>query len=325
MSRRADAPGWTVVVPVKSLTGAKTRLAPELGPAERAALARAFALDTIDAARAAGGVRRVLVVSDEPVVERELRGVAGVDVVPEFGPRGLAAAIAHGIAVARAAGTPVLLPSLPSTAPAIETSQMQAEARHPGRFDEEARAGGRFEAQPHVETSQMQGADRHSGRFDEEPAGGAPDAVAVLLGDLPAMTSAHLDAALEAAARHPLAFAADAEGTGTALATALAGVPFTAHFGPDSAAHHRAAGFADLVALEPGAIAPGLRRDVDTAGELREAIGLGVRDRTAEVVRALGDRLDLADGVAPRHPLDPSTAPTGAATAPHGADRKAAS
>ncbi|WP_400997427.1 2-phospho-L-lactate guanylyltransferase [Agromyces sp. GXQ0307] len=256
MSARPDLPGWIVVVPVKSLTGAKTRLAPELGPAERAALARAFALDTIDAARAARAVRRVLVVSDEPVVERGLRGAAGVDVVPEFGPRGLAAAIAHGIAVARA---------------------------DPGR------------------------------------------AVAVLLGDLPAMRPDDLDAALDAAARHPLAFVADAEGTGTTLATALDEVPFAAHFGPDSAARHRATGFADLVALDPPAIAPGLRRDVDTAGELREAIALGVHARTAEVVRGLGDRLDLADGVAPRHPLDPSTAPTGAATAPHGADRKAAS
>ncbi|GAA1060477.1 NTP transferase domain-containing protein [Agromyces bracchium] len=296
MSPRNDAPGWIVVVPVKSLTGAKTRLAPELGPAERAALARAFALDTIDAARAARAVRRVVVVSDEPVVERELRGVPGVDVVPEFGPRGLAAAIAHGIAVARAAAPP----TLPSTAPAIETSRMQGAARHPGRFDETAEAR-------------------------EEAASGADGAVAVLLGDLPAMGPDDLDAALEAAARHPLAFVADAEGTGTTLATALAGVPFTAHFGPDSAARHRAAGFADLVALEPRAIAPGLRRDVDTAGELREAIALGVHVRTAEVVGGLGDRVDLADGAAPRHPLDPSTAPTGAATAPHGADRKAAS
>ncbi|MRX43570.1 2-phospho-L-lactate guanylyltransferase [Agromyces kandeliae] len=257
MTRRGEAPGWTVVVPVKSLTAAKTRLAPELGPAERAALARAFALDTIDAARAARAVERVVVVSDEPVVEHELRGVPGVDVVPEFGPRGLAAAISHGVAVARGAG----------------------------------RAG----------------------------------AVAVLLGDLPGVGARDLDAALEAAARHPLAFVADADGTGTTLATALADVPMTAHFGPDSAALHRAAGFADLVAEQPTSIAPGLRRDVDTGDELREAIGLGVRARTAAVVRGLAERLSPDDGRGPRHPLDPPTAPTGAAIAPHGADRKAAS
>ncbi|WP_353814546.1 2-phospho-L-lactate guanylyltransferase [Agromyces sp. SYSU T00266] len=260
-----DAAGWTIVVPVKSLTGAKTRLAPELGPAERAALARAFALDTIGAARAARVVRRVVVVSDEPVVERELRGAPGVEVVPESGPRGLAAAIAHGIAVARA------------------------------------------------------GAESGAG------AGGADAAVAVLLGDLPAVGPDDLDAALAAAARHPLAFVADAEGTGTTLATALPGATFAAHFGPDSAARHRAAGFADLVGLDPPSIAPGLRRDVDTAGELHEAVALGVGTRTAAVVDGLADRPEFADGAAARRPLDPSTAPTGAGSAPHGADRKAAS
>ncbi|WP_438853601.1 2-phospho-L-lactate guanylyltransferase [Agromyces sp. M3QZ16-3] len=277
MSPRATDPGWTIVVPVKSLTGAKTRLAPELGPAERAALARAFALDTIDSARAARAVRRVLVVSDEPVVERELRGVAGVDVVPEFGPRGLAAAIAHGIAVA-----------------GVEPREAM--------------------------TTAVAGTERAPARTVRTTVG-----TAVLLGDLPAMGPDDLDAALAVAARHPLAFVADAEGTGTTLATALAAVPFTAHFGPDSAVRHASAGFADLVADDPTAIAPGLRRDVDTAGELREAIALGVRARTAEVVRGLGGRLHLADGAAPRHPLDPPTAPTGAATAPYGADRKAAS
>ncbi|MGR0218487.1 2-phospho-L-lactate guanylyltransferase [Agromyces sp. ZXT2-6] len=237
--------GWTVVVPVKSLSGAKTRLAPELSAAERAALARAFALDTIDAALAASSVARVVVVSDEPAIELALRETPGVEVVPEVGPRGLSAAIAHGIAVALTGSPPV----------------------------------------------------------------------AVLLGDVPAMRAADLDAALEAAARHPLAFVPDADGTGTTLATARAGEPLTAHFGADSAVRHAGAGFADLVLEVPAAIAPGLRRDVDTAAELREAVALGVGPRTAAVVRTLPD---LVAAPAPRHPLDPSTAPVGA-------DRKAAS
>ncbi|MDR5693030.1 2-phospho-L-lactate guanylyltransferase [Agromyces indicus] len=241
---RADAAGWTVVVPVKSLSGAKTRLAPELSPAQRAALARAFALDTVDAAAAAERVTRVVVVSDEPAIELALRETAGVDVVPEVGPRGLSAAIAHGVAVARADG-----------------------------------------------------------------------GVAVLLGDLPAMRSRDLDAALELAVRHPLAFVPDAEGTGTTLATARAGEPLVAHFGADSAARHAAAGFVDLVAEHPGAVAPGLRRDVDTADELAEAVALGTRLRTASVVRTLSD---LAGAPAPRHPFDPQATPARA-------DRKAAS
>jgi 2-phospho-L-lactate guanylyltransferase len=301
---RADAAGWTVVVPVKSLSGAKTRLAPDLSAGERAALARAFALDTIDAARAARLVSRVVVVSDEPLIEAALRETAAVEVVPELGPRGLAAAIGHGITVARASSLPT---------PRFETSRMADGTGHPGLLEVQ---GGASEATPGLDTSQMQGRADHPRLFGGPgQAGGADGAVAVLLGDLPAMRAGDLDAALDAAARHPLAFAPDAEGTGTTLATARAGVAFVPHFGADSAARHAAAGFADLVAEHPGAVAPGLRRDVDTAAELREAVALGVGPHTAEVVRTLAG---LAGAPAPRHPLDPSTAPAGA-------DRKAAS
>lgn len=279
---RADAAGWTVVVPVKSLTAAKTRLAPEHSPAERAALARAFALDTVHAARNARTVRRVVVVSDEPVVELELREVPRVEVVPEIGPRGLAAAIAYGVEVARG----------------------------------DARARGSSSAAAYRDpTDDAAGLDTPFRGDSTTGSAGAGAAVAVLLGDVPALRAGDLDAALDAAARHPLAYVPDAEGTGTTLATARAGEPLDAHFGQDSAARHAAAGFADLVAEHPGAIAPGLRRDVDTAAELREAVALGVGARTSAVLRILPD---LAEGSAPRHPLDPSTAPAGA-------DRKAAS
>lgn len=276
---RADAAGWTVVVPVKSLSGAKTRLAPELSAGERAALARAFALDTIDAALGARLVSRVVVVSDEPLIEAALRERAGAEVVPELGPRGLAAAIAHGIAVARAA----------ASRPAAPVAGIRAEDGVPRRA--EAPDGAR------------------------DPLRQADGAVAVLLGDLPALRAGDLDAALESAARHPLAFVPDAEATGTTLATARAGVALAPHFGADSAARHAAAGFADLLAADPAAIAPGLRRDVDTAAELRDAVALGAGPYTTEVVRTLAG---LAGAPAPRHPLDPSTAPVGA-------DRKAAS
>lgn len=280
-SGRADAAGWTIVVPVKSLSGAKTRLAPELAPSERTALARAFALDTVDAARGARSVARVVVVSDEPAIELALRETPGVEVVPELGPRGLAAAIAHGIAVAVAR-------ALPAPARAVAPPPSRAETDGTGAAE---------------------------GTVPARDGGGADAGVAVLLGDLPALRAGDLDAALEAAARHPLAFVPDAEGTGTTLATARGAEPLTAHFGADSAARHAAAGFIDLAAAHSAAIAPGLRRDVDTAAELREAVALGVGPHTTEVVRTLAG---LADGPDPRHPLDPSTAPAGA-------DRKAAS
>lgn len=329
---RADGAAWTVVVPVKSLSAAKTRLAPEHTPAERAALARAFALDTVDAARTARTVRRVVVVSDEPAIERELREVPGVEVVPEVGPRGLAAAIAHGVAVARApdrwsgSGAASYRDPAPGDDPQdLEKSQMHGRSDHPRPLDSRARGVG---AGSSDEKSQMRGGTRHprpldagaaSGAGAGAGAGSAEVAVAVLLGDVPALRPDDLDRALQVAARHPLAFVPDAEGTGTTLATARGGEQLTAHFGQDSAARHAAAGFADLAAAHPGAIAPGLRRDVDTAEELREAVAFGVGERTSAVLRTLPD---LAEAPAPRHPLDPSNSTP---TAPVGADRKAAS
>lgn len=112
-----------------------------------------------------------------------------------------------------------------------------------------------------------------------------PVAVAVLLGDLPGLHPDELDAALEAAARHPLGFVRDADGTGTTLATAASGVPFEPRFGPGSAARHVAAGFVELEAS-----APGLTRDVDTVDGLEAVLHHGVGDHTAEAVARLADR-----------------------------------
>jgi 2-phospho-L-lactate guanylyltransferase len=101
--------------------------------------------------------------------------------------------------------------------------------------------------------------------------------VAVLLGDLPALTADELDAALDAAAGHPLAFVRDADGTGTTLATATAGVPFEPRFGLDSAALHVADGYVELAA------SAGLTHDVDTVEGLAEALALGVGRHTSGV------------------------------------------
>jgi 2-phospho-L-lactate guanylyltransferase len=103
--------------------------------------------------------------------------------------------------------------------------------------------------------------------------------IAVLLGDLPAMTSAELGDALALAARYDLAMVPDAEGTGTALITAADGAIHAPAFGVGSAALHRVAGY---VALELPADS-GLRNDVDTLDRLRSLEGrLG--PRTAAVL-----------------------------------------
>jgi 2-phospho-L-lactate guanylyltransferase len=101
----------------------------------------------------------------------------------------------------------------------------------------------------------------------------------VLLGDLPSLRAADLDDALAAADRVSRSFVRDANGTGTSLVTARSGIELIAHFGPESAAQHLAAGLADLPVRNDST----LRRDVDTASDLEAArsSGLGLATRAA--------------------------------------------
>ncbi|MEL5990906.1 2-phospho-L-lactate guanylyltransferase [Microbacterium phosphatis] len=197
--------GWTLVVPVKGSTG-KSRLAHP----DRAELATAIALDTVEAARRATAVREVVVVTGDPVIAPllEQAGSSGVPVrlIPDPGT-GLNGAIAAGLGAA--------------------------------------------------------GGDR-----------------AVMLGDLPALHAADLDAALALASAHARSFVPDAEGSGTTLIAARAGETLEPAFGADSAARHAAAGHAPLDV----AASSSLRRDVDTAEQLRAAAVLGLGPRTAALL-----------------------------------------
>ncbi|MBW0089589.1 2-phospho-L-lactate guanylyltransferase [Pseudonocardia sp. KRD-184] len=201
-----------LVVPVKRLVEAKTRLRGAAGddPAAHARLALALARDTVAAARTARLVHRLLVVSSDPVVALELTA-AGVEVVPDGPEPGLNAAYAHGAALLRARRARV--------------------------------------------------------------------AVAALQADLPALRPDELDAALAAAAGFARAFVADADGTGTALLTAAAGVDLDPRFGVGSAADHAASGAVALAGDWPG-----LRRDVDTPADLAAAGLLGLGERTRSVL-----------------------------------------
>lgn len=84
---------WSLVLPVKRLKSAKSRLAP-LPPDVRAALALAFAADTLDAVLACPVVGRVLVVTDDDAVVALARE-RGADVLVPAGP-GLNAAVEQG-------------------------------------------------------------------------------------------------------------------------------------------------------------------------------------------------------------------------------------
>jgi 2-phospho-L-lactate guanylyltransferase len=100
-------------------------------------------------------------------------------------------------------------------------------------------------------------------------------ATAILLGDHPALTSAELSDALVAASGVPRGLVADADGTGSALTTALPGERHQFEFGEGSRQAHAAAGYLELEGNWPG-----LRRDVDTAADL-DGLELGPRTRSA--------------------------------------------
>ncbi|MFC6356113.1 2-phospho-L-lactate guanylyltransferase [Luethyella okanaganae] len=203
---------WSVVVPVKRVDGAKTRL--DADPAVRAALASAFARDTIRAVLAASSVARVFVVGDDSafVAEPALLADGRLRIVPDPNA-GMNAAIARGIAEVR------------------------------------------------------------SGRQDS--------AVTVLVGDLPALTAADLDAALAVAALHPLSMVPDASGEGTVMVAATAGAALIPSFGEGSAARHHSLGYVPLP-VDPAST---VRLDVDTAEALAAAVLRGVGPATTGLLR----------------------------------------
>jgi len=81
-----------VLVPVRSLVGAKKRLAHLLTLAEREGLALAMLADMIDALKAANSVDRVVVVSSDDLLLQHA-GAAGADVLREKRAAGLNAAV----------------------------------------------------------------------------------------------------------------------------------------------------------------------------------------------------------------------------------------
>src|SRR6185312_2433669 len=81
---------WSVIVPVKELHAAKSRL----NRTDRADLALAMARDTVRAAAAATAVAEVIVVTDDPRALKALQG-PGVRILPDSPRAGLNAALRH--------------------------------------------------------------------------------------------------------------------------------------------------------------------------------------------------------------------------------------
>lgn len=112
---------WAVVIPVKPLPRAKTRLGG--GENRRAALTVAMALDTVEAAANCPSVGLVTVVCDDPSVVAALGGIAGhapTVLIPDRPAAGLSAAMRYGASHVRRAGwrrVAALVADLPALLP----------------------------------------------------------------------------------------------------------------------------------------------------------------------------------------------------------------
>jgi 2-phospho-L-lactate guanylyltransferase len=126
--------GWAVVVPVKRLASAKSRLRGAIPGVPHERLALALVLDTVAAARACGSVTTVVVVTGDTVAAEALRAY-GARIVPEPPGAGLNAALAHGAGVAAGAEHPVaaLTADLPALRPAELADVLRSAANRAGR------------------------------------------------------------------------------------------------------------------------------------------------------------------------------------------------
>jgi 2-phospho-L-lactate guanylyltransferase len=114
---------WSVVVPVKRLARAKTRLRASLHGSDHDALVLAMALDTVDAALTCAAVGQVLVVTDDPVAAPRLVALGAV-CVPDTPDSGLNPALEHGAAEATRRAPSWGVAALGSDLPALRAAEL---------------------------------------------------------------------------------------------------------------------------------------------------------------------------------------------------------
>ncbi|MGH3521023.1 MAG: 2-phospho-L-lactate guanylyltransferase [Haloechinothrix sp.] len=125
------APDVNLVVPLKRMAHAKTRLAGALDPRSTVShgdLVRALAYDTVAAALATPGVRRVLIVAAEPDEVSELADL-GAEVVGESGFTGLNSALRHGDSLLRSADPGCVVGALHADLPALSPAELAGAVR----------------------------------------------------------------------------------------------------------------------------------------------------------------------------------------------------
>jgi 2-phospho-L-lactate guanylyltransferase len=134
-----------LVIPVKPLTLAKSRLSDTAGDGVRPGLALAFAQDTVAAALACAAVRDVAVVTDDVLAARELAAL-GARIVPDEPRAGLNAALAHAEEVVRSSRPESPLAALNADLPALRPVELgrvlDAAAQFPRAFLPDAAASG---------------------------------------------------------------------------------------------------------------------------------------------------------------------------------------
>ncbi|MGW5732795.1 MULTISPECIES: 2-phospho-L-lactate guanylyltransferase [Streptomyces] len=114
---------WTLVIPLKPLERAKSRLTATTGDTLRPGLALAFAQDTVAAAAACPAVRDVVVVTDDGLAGRELAAL-GARIVRDEPAGGLNAALAHGAAAVRAGRPQSAVAALNADLPALRPGEL---------------------------------------------------------------------------------------------------------------------------------------------------------------------------------------------------------
>ncbi|MFE0100856.1 2-phospho-L-lactate guanylyltransferase [Streptomyces sp. NPDC059009] len=147
---------WTLVIPLKPLVLAKSRLGPSTGDSLRPGLALAFAQDTVAAAVASAAVRDVAVVTADARAGRELAAL-GARIVPDEPAQGLNAALAHGVAAVRAERPDAAVAALNADLPALRPHELarvlDSAAQFPRSFLPDAAGIGTtlLAAAPHTE------------------------------------------------------------------------------------------------------------------------------------------------------------------------------
>ncbi len=124
---------WTLVIPLKPLVRAKSRLSDTADDAVRPGLALAFAQDTVAAVTACACVGDVVVVTDDARAGRELTAL-GARIIPDTPAAGLNAALAHAAAVVRSERPDTALAALNADLPALRSAELARVLAAAGEF-----------------------------------------------------------------------------------------------------------------------------------------------------------------------------------------------